>query len=64
MLSVTEEIINKIEVLYDRVATSLKSSYDNDIYQTCSAIKKYKEYRAEIQAFDRQKSYNNTGKIK
>lgn len=55
LLALTEQIINKIEVFYDRTATSLNAINATDISQTCYAISKFKEYRDEIHTFDLQK---------
>ena len=55
LLALTEQIINKIEVFYDRTATSLNAINATDISQTCYAISKFKEYRDEIRTFDLQK---------
>lgn len=55
LLTLTAQIINKFEVFYDRRATSLTPANATDIYQTCYAVSKFKEYRAEIRTFDMQK---------
>lgn len=61
LLTLTEQIINKIEIFYDRTATSLKPINATDIYQTCYAISKFKEYRDKIRSFDMQKITANIG---
>lgn len=61
LLALTERIINKFEVFYDRTATSLTPANATDIYQTCHAVSKFKEYRAEIRTFDMQKMKAKTG---
>lgn len=61
ILSMTEQIINKFEALYDRTTTSLKPINATDIYQIFYAISKFKEYRAEIRTFDMQKMNAKTG---
>ena len=48
ILAITESILCKIEVFYDRIYTSLKPLNASDIYQTCWAIKMYKEFTNEI----------------
>ena len=55
LLILTEQIINEIEFFYDRTATSLKPINATDIYQTCYAVSKFKEYRDKIRTFDMQK---------
>ena len=45
---ITQGILQKLEVFYDRTCTSLKPMNAGDIYQTCWAIKMYKEFRTEI----------------
>lgn len=61
LLTLTEQIINKFEALYDRTTTSLKPINATDIYQIFYAISKFKEYRAEIRTFDMQKMNAKTG---
>ena len=61
ILALTEQIINKFEVFYNRTATSLTPANATDIYQTCYAVSKFKEYRAEIRTFDMQKINAKTG---
>lgn len=63
VFSITEQILNKIEVVYDRVVTSFMPYNATDIYQTCHAIKKYKEYRDKIREFDIQKMNAQTGGV-
>jgi len=64
VFQITEQIINKIGVFYDRVATALKPINAGDIYQTCYAIKKYKEYRSMIRELDLQKMNAKIGENK
>ena len=61
ILSMTEQIINRFEALYNRTTTSLKPINATDIYQICYAVSKFKEYRAEIRTFDIQKINAKTG---
>lgn len=48
VFQITEQIINKIGVFYDRVSISLKPINAGDIYQTCHALNMYIKYRDYI----------------
>ncbi len=48
VFQVTEQIINKIGVFYDRVSISLKPINVGDIYQTCHALNMYIKHRDYI----------------
>ena len=48
IFQITEQIINKIGVFYDRVAVSLKPINAGDIYQTCHALNMFIKYRDYI----------------
>lgn len=63
IFKVTEQIVNKIEVFYDRVITSFTPINATDICQLCHAINKYKEYRGKIREFDMKKTTSHTGGI-
>ena len=63
IFQITEHILNKIEVIYDRVTTSFTPVYTTDICQTCHAINKYKEYRDKIRELDMQKMNIQTGGV-
>lgn len=61
ILNITQQILNKIEVFYDRTNTVLTPINATDIYQTCYVIKKFKEYRNEIRELDLKKMNSETG---
>lgn len=48
VFQITEQIISKIGVFYDRVLTVLKPINAGDIYQTCHALNLYRKYRDHI----------------
>ena len=48
VFQITEQIINKIGVFYDRVSISLKPINACDIYQTCHGLNMYIKYRDYI----------------
>lgn len=64
ILSTVSQIINKLEVLYDRTITSISPLNVTDIDQICYAVAKFFEYRDEIRSFDLQKMNNGIGDIK
>lgn len=45
IFKITEQIINKIEVFYDRVITILNPINVADVFQLCFVVKKYREYQ-------------------
>lgn len=61
LLSVTERIINKFEIFYNRTITSLNPVNVTDIHQICYALSKFYEYRSEIRELDLQKMKANIG---
>lgn len=56
MFKITENIINKIEVLYCR--TTHWFDFNMDIHQICYAVTKFFEYRNDIHILDLQKKQN------